>query len=131
MQILGIGTDIVDIERIESIMQRQGERFLQRMLHASELLQFRQLPANRAAAWLAKRFATKEACAKALGTGIGQHAQLTEIETRHDAQGKPQLYLHGTTRLTAERLGVQEMALTLADERRYAVAFVILTGQQV
>ncbi len=129
MSLIGIGTDIVAVERIERLLAEQAERFAQRLLHANEYKYFQTLPSTQQAAWLAKRFATKEAVSKALGTGIGQYVQLTEIETRHNALGKPELCLHGTSLLTAERLGVTEMALTLADERHYAVAFVILIGQ--
>ncbi len=128
MRIIGIGTDIVEIERISRLMQGGNERFVRRILHANEYQQFQTVNDALANHWLAKRFATKEACSKALGTGIGAQAQLTEIETQHDELGKPQLVLHGITRSTAERLGVVDMSLSLADERAYAVAFVVLTS---
>lgn len=128
MRIIGIGTDIVEIERISRLMQGGNERFVRRILHDTEYQRFRELNPANVNQWLAKRFATKEACSKALGTGIGQHAQLTEIETRHDDLGKPELILHGVTQQTAQRLGVTHLSLSLADERAYAVAFVVLTG---
>ena len=128
MTLIGVGTDIVEIERIDALLQRQAERFTRRVLHDNELANFAKLIPEKRAAWLAQRFATKEALAKALGTGIGQFAQLHDIETRHDEWGKPQLVLHGITQDTADRLGVVHTALSLADERHYAVAFVILTG---
>lgn len=128
MNLIGIGTDIVEIERIARLLERQAERFTRRILHDNELAYFEKLMPEKQAAWLAKRFATKEALAKAFGTGIGQFVQWHEIETCHDAWGKPQLLLHGITQETAERLGVLNTALSLADERHYAVAFVILTG---
>lgn len=126
MRILGIGTDIVEIERIERLLERQPERFIERILHPHELHKFKAISLK--AAWLAKRFATKEAVAKALGTGIGKDASFFEIETRHNELGKPQVYLHGTALELAERLGVKEIQVSLADEREYAVAFVILIG---
>ncbi|PID99912.1 MAG: holo-ACP synthase [Thiothrix nivea] len=129
MNIIGIGTDIVEIARIERLMWGGNERFLRRILHEREYRHFQQISCGRQAAWLAKRFATKEACAKALGTGIGKHAQLTEIETRHDTLGKPYLVLHGTTQATAERLGAGSWSLSLADERTHAVAFVVLSSE--
>ena len=128
MKIIGVGTDIVEIERISRLMQGGNERFVRRILHDNEYQQFQTIHENLANNWLAKRFATKEACSKALGTGIGAQAQLTEIETQHDELGKPQLVLHGVTLATAERLGVVDMSLSLADERSYAVAFVVLTS---
>lgn len=128
MKIIGIGTDIVEIQRISRMMQGGNERFLRRILHSAEYERFQQVSDALSAGWLAKRFAAKEACSKALGTGIGQHAQLAEIETYHDELGKPHLVLHGTTQATAQRLGVTDMSLSLADERSHAVAFVVLTG---
>lgn len=126
MQILGIGTDIVEIVRMEGLLERHPERFIERILHPHELAKLKGM--SQQAAWLAKRFATKEAVAKALGTGIGQAASFTEIETRHTDLGQPQVHLHGTALATAERLGVQTIQVSLADERAYAVAFVILLG---
>ena len=126
MKLIGIGTDIVEISRIQRLLGTHPQRFAERLLHPHELKTFAEAPHQ--AAWLAKRFATKEAVAKALGTGIGAHAHLTGIETRHLPSGQPQVVLHGVTLATAERRGVREIALSLADEREYAVAFVILTG---
>ncbi|MEZ5479488.1 MAG: holo-ACP synthase [Thiolinea sp.] len=130
MKIVGIGTDIIEIARIARLLEGGNERFLQRVLHAGERARYDALNPALAAGWLAKRWATKEACAKALGTGIGQHAQLNEIETRHDVLGKPELVLHGVTLATAQRLGVSDLALSLADEYSHAVAFVVLTGAE-
>lgn len=128
MKIIGIGIDIVEIGRISRLLEGSNERFLRRVLHDREYERFQQVSTTLSAAWLAKRFATKEACSKALGTGIGEHAQLTEIETCHDDLGKPHLVLHGTAQATAQRLGVTDLSLSLADERSHAVAFVVLTG---
>lgn len=127
MKILGIGTDIVEVARIESLLARHPERFAARILHPNELSRFEVV--NQKAAWLAKRFATKEAVAKAFGTGIGKDVQLQEIETAHDARGKPLLQFHGTTLTTTQTLGVKSCELSVADERTHAVAFVILIGE--
>lgn len=126
MKIIGIGTDIVAVERIAHMLERHPERFAERILHPAELKRF--AAASNKAAWLAKRFATKEAVAKALGTGIGKDARLQEIETTHNERGKPLLELYGTTLATAKALGVTAMELSVADEHAYVVAFVILTG---
>ena len=126
MRIIGIGTDIVEIARLEATLQRHPARFPARILHPAELQRFA-TQAN-PAAWLAKRFATKEAVAKALGTGIGKETRLQEIETTHDARGKPILQLHGVTLATATALGVTSMELSVADERTHALAFVMLAG---
>ena len=126
MTIIGIGTDIVEIARLAATLQRHPQRFPERILHPNELERF----ANQTnpAAWLAKRFATKEALAKALGTGIGKEVRLQEIETTHDVRGKPLLQLHGVTLATANALGVTSLHVSVADERTHAVAFVILSG---
>ena len=126
MSIIGIGTDIVEIARIARLLEQQSERFTQRVLHPQELSRFVQI--SQQAPWLAKRFATKEALSKALGTGIGKDASLSEIETLHTLAGRPEIQLHGTALATAQRLGVKSIQVSLADEREYAVAFVILIG---
>lgn len=126
MSIVGVGTDIVEIARIKRLLERNSERFVERILHPHEMSALK--TSSNPAAWLAKRFATKEAVAKALGTGIGKDASFFEIETTHSDLGKPQVHLHGTALAKAERLGVTEIQVSLADEREYAVAFVILIG---
>lgn len=125
MTILGVGTDLVEIARIEALLARHPQRFAERILHPHELERFA-LVGNKAA-WLAKRFATKEALAKALGTGIGKEARFIDIETTHNAQGKPMLRLHAVTLATAEALGVKNCTVSVSDERSYALAFVVLS----
>ncbi|MEY8712075.1 holo-ACP synthase [Mangrovibacter phragmitis] len=123
MAIVGIGTDIVEIARIEAVMARTGERFAKRILHANEWQQFaaHQQPAR----FLAKRFAVKEAASKAMGTGIRNGLAFEQFEVVNDALGKPQLCLHGEAAALAERLGVSSIHVTIADERHYACASVI------
>lgn len=125
MTIIGIGTDIVEIARIEQMLARHPDRFAARILHPAERERFASV--THKAAWLAKRFATKEAVAKALGTGIGMDARFHEIETTHDPRGKPVICLHGATLATATALGVTSCQLSVADERTHAVAFVVLS----
>lgn len=124
MMPIGSGIDIVEVERIKSILaQKNGGRFMRKVLHARELEEC-QMHANQAA-YLAKRFAVKEAMAKALGTGIGSHLAFTDMYVEHDALGKPML------KFTAEceqRLNLQDqhILLSIADESAYAVAHVML-----
>lgn len=125
MTVVGVGIDIVSIERIARIDARYGERFRQRILAAGELAA---CPPEGTAAFLAKRFAAKEALAKALGTGFSDGVHFAEIEVTRNDKGRPGLRLHGSTRRMADALGVREMHLSLADERRYAVAHVLLVG---
>ncbi len=126
MSLIGIGTDIIQIDRIRASLQRHGLNFAKRILHPSELIVF--IDRNEDVAYLAKRFAAKEALAKALGTGIAQGVSFTDIETRNDQQGKPELFLHGKTEIKAKELGVQQSHLSLSDEKEYAVAYVVLTS---
>ena len=126
MSIIGIGTDIVHIPRIDKVLERNEEGFIKRILHTNERVKYRK--SSHPLAFVAKRFAAKEAVAKALGTGIGQHANFIDIETSHDTLGKPHIILHGDAKETAERLGVDDVLISLSDEKEYAVAYVIMTG---
>ncbi len=124
MAILGLGTDIVEIARIEAVIARSGDRLAQRVLCASEwaLYQAHQQPVR----FLAKRFAVKEAAAKAFGTGIRNGLAFDQFEVFNDALGKPQVRFHEAAQQLALKMGVKFVHVTLADERRYACATVIL-----
>ena len=116
--ILGIGTDLVLVSRIEAVLGRQGERFARRILTDAELERFRQH--GQPARYLAKRFAAKEAVIKALGETSG--ASLKDIEILADDRGKPLVKLHGKARKRAQALGLAEIAVSLSHSREYAVA---------
>ena len=122
--IVGIGIDLIHIHRIEKSYARFGERFLNRFLAPVE----REVLLNRgnSASFLAKRFAAKEATAKALGVGIGARARWNEIAVVNNVDGAPQLQLSGAAAATANALGVVRSHIALADEEDMAQAFVIL-----
>lgn len=122
--IVGIGTDIVDVGRIDAMLGRRGEALAQRLLSTAEFDAFKAHPAP--ARFLAKRFAAKEAALKALGTGLRNGMRWADISVAHDALGKPALHLAGVARQQADALGVNACHLSISDEQRYAVAFVIL-----
>jgi len=122
--IVGVGTDLVEIGRIERALARHRSRLIDRILGPEERVR---LPETHPAAWLAKRFATKEAVAKALGTGFRDGLRLADIQTRHDDQGRPEVVLAGRARDTFERLGAGQVSLSVSDERAYALAFVVIT----
>ena len=126
MSLIGIGTDIIQIDRIRNSMERHGIAFAKRILHPNELVIFAER--NNDIAYLAKRFAAKEALAKALGTGIAQGVAFVDIETNNNQQGKPELLLHGKTQAKADELGVKKSHLSLSDEKEYAVAYVVLSA---
>lgn len=122
--IFGIGVDIVSVPRLGRALERFGERFASRILADAEIEEFRRC--GRPAGFLAKRFAAKEAAAKALGTGFRDGLSLRHIAVVHDALGRPGLRFSGRAAELAEGLGVGEAHLSLADETESAIAFVTL-----
>ncbi|GAD78560.1 holo-ACP synthase [Vibrio ezurae] len=124
MAIVGLGTDIAEIERVEKALNRTGITFAQRILTESEMAQFETLKLK--AKFLAKRFAAKEAASKALGTGIAQGVSFQDFAISNDEWGKPQLHLSGKALEISKQLGAKHVHLSISDERHYAVATVIL-----
>ncbi|MCW8828764.1 MAG: holo-ACP synthase [Gammaproteobacteria bacterium] len=120
--IFGIGTDIVSIERIRAGLQRHDERFARRILAEKEWDAFKKsaCPAH----FLAKRFAAKEAAAKAFGTGFRDGLSLRHIAVVNDHRGKPELCFSERADALREELGIGRHYLSLSDERDYAIAFV-------
>lgn len=122
--IYGVGSDLIEIPRVERALARFGERFAQRILCEPELRRFH--GHAKPAAYLAKRFAAKEAFSKALGTGIHAPANWHGVWVINLNSGKPQLeYSAALARLLRDR-GIQRSHLTLTDERGMAAATVIL-----
>lgn len=120
---LRVGTDLIEIVRIEDAVRRWGERFLERIFTSAE----RSVYGERISS-LAARFAAKEAASKALGTGLMTEIPWTDIEVLSGPSGEPGLYLHGRARELAERLGLNEWALSLSHSGVHALAVVIATG---
>lgn len=123
MAIVGLGTDIVDISRIEQSLAR-SPRLVQRVLTETEQAIYQQHA--QPARYFAKRFAAKEAAAKAIGTGIGRGISFQHFEISNDAHGRPQLMLLEQAATLAASLGVQRSWLSITDEQAYASATVIL-----
>lgn len=124
MAIVGLGTDIVEIARIEAVIARTGDRLARRVLSEEEWRCYQQH--HQPVRFLAKRFAVKEAAAKAFGTGIRQGLAFAQFEVFNDALGKPGLRFHACAAQLAAELGVSRVHVSLADERHYACATVIL-----
>jgi holo-[acyl-carrier protein] synthase len=122
--IYGVGTDVVEIERIEKALERWGERFAERVLCDPELRRFRQH--RQPAAYLAKRFAAKEAFTKALGTGIKAPANWHGVWVANLPSGKPELEFSGALQRLLSDRGISRAHVTLSDERGVAMATVIL-----
>lgn len=125
MNIHGIGTDIVKCDRIATAWRDHGLAFARRILSESELSQLQQITESNQAAFLAKRFAAKEAIVKALGTGFRDDVLLTQISINNDQLGKPSVEFLGSTKKYLEKLGKISLELSIADEAEYIVAFAI------
>ncbi len=122
--IYGIGTDLVEIARMEALWQKHGRRFAAKILSAQELPELDAHP--QPARLLAKRFAAKEALAKAVGSGLRAPVSLSRISVIHDSLGKPALHFDPTLRLYLAQLGISAHHLSLSDERQIVAAFVVL-----
>ena len=122
--IYGVGTDIVNIDRIQKIILKNKEGFIKRVLTDHEQALF----ANKAdsAAFCAKRFAAKEAFSKALGTGIGRVVSFQDLTVRNNDNGKPHFIPSEKLRLYLLEKGIKQAHLSISDESQYAVAFVVL-----
>jgi holo-[acyl-carrier protein] synthase len=121
---LRVGTDLIEIERIEEAVRRWGERFLARIFTPGE----RSIYSERISS-LAARFAAKEAASKALGTGLMTEIPWTDIEVLSGPSGAPGLLLHGRAREVAERLGLTEWTLSLSHSGGHALAVVVAMGR--
>lgn len=124
--IIGTGTDLVDVKRIRDSLERHGDRFAEKILSKGELLEFQKCGTRVKAHFLAKRFAAKEAAAKALGTGFRDGIQLQDIEVTHTDKGKPELRLTGRAWTEQQDLEVTSTHISISDEHEHAVAFVIM-----
>jgi holo-[acyl-carrier protein] synthase len=122
--IYGVGTDIVEVARIEKALQRFGERFAKRILCDPELRRFH--GHRQKASYLAKRFAAKEAFTKALGTGIHAPANWHGVWVTNLPSGKPVLEFSAPLQDLLQKRKIRNHHLSLADERGVAVATVIL-----
>ena len=133
--IIGLGSDLCDIRRIERVLERHGERFLERVFTPAERARAERRTESLRAGTLAKRFAAKEACAKALGTGFSNGVFHSDLGVVNLSSGQPTLRLTGGA---AERLHLitpsgqgAQIALTLTDEYPYAFAQVVISAVPV
>jgi holo-[acyl-carrier protein] synthase len=122
MKIIGTGVDIVSLKRIAEIHSRHPESFFKRILSKSERPEFES--ARNKAAFLAKRFAAKEAIVKALGTGMGRGLCFTDIIIDHEPLGRPVVSL--ITNMKGVTIKDLEIHISISDEQEYAVAYVII-----
>lgn len=124
---IAIGTDIIEIQRIAEVFERQGERLLKRVLTPEEQIQCERFNDEMLRVqFLAKRWCAKEAIAKALGTGIAKGVGFQQLEIHNDELGAPFVKLTDGALERLHQLGASKALLSISDERHYAVAFCTL-----
>ena len=121
--IVGLGTDIVEVERIGKMIERHGHSFVNRIFTPAEIAYCQQRKFS--AEPFAGRWAAKEAVMKALGTGFIQGTHFQEIEIVTEESGRPRVALHGSTAELAKQLGIDELLVTMSHCREYATATAI------
>ncbi len=122
--IYGIGTDIVEVERIESSITQFGDDFAKRILADSEMTNYQDSQIK--ARFLAKRFAAKEAFSKALGTGLRAPCTFQNIAVSHDDLGKPILVFAPDLTAWMHQKNIRHTHISISDEKNLAAAFVVL-----
>ncbi len=122
--IVGTGIDLVEVARIDEVYLSKGDRFARHVLHEKEFPEFEK--SKYKSRFLAKRFAVKEAATKALGTGQARSVLLRHFYIVHDEHGKPILDADGQAKKLCDDYGINAMHVSIADEKGYAIANVIL-----
>ena len=129
MNILGIGTDIVECLRIAQMIERHGELFLQRVFTPYEITYCQDRKA--ATQHFAGRWAAKEAVLKAMGTGWTRGISWQDVEVRNEFGGKPQIVLGGGAREICTNAGVEKVLISISHCRHYATAYAVAVGRDV
>ena len=133
--ILGLGSDIVEIKRIKKIMEKTGDRFLEKNYTTNEIKEYEERFSSEnekgKIGYLARRFAAKEAFSKAIGTGIGAGALFKEISIENDESGKPFISLSGSAKATLDKISPKGKKaichVSLSDTKKIAQAVVIIS----
>jgi holo-[acyl-carrier protein] synthase len=122
--IFGIGTDLVEVSRVEKILQKWGDKFLKKVYSQNEIeyCQKKAFPSIHYAA----RFAAKESFLKSLGIGLGMGVKLQDIEVINNPQGSPVLKVHERIRSRLDKLGINALHISITHTRGHAQAIVIL-----
>lgn len=126
--VVGVGTDLIEIERIEQSIRRFGDAFLHRVYTAEEIAYCTRK--KNAAESYAARFAAKEAAAKALGTGISRGVSWKEIEVRRSPGMRPELHLSGRAEEIARGLKVSRISLSLSHSRSLSIAVAVAEDER-
>ena len=123
MSVLGLGLDVVELQRIEDLLERHGERFEERICRPGEI---RRREGRAGIEHIGGLFAAKEAVLKALGTGWAQGLGLRQVEVVRDEAGAPGVRLHDAARQRLDTLGGRRVHLSITHERSYAAAVALI-----
>jgi len=128
MNVIGLGTDIVNINRIKKIYSKYGNQFLNKILTESEKKSEKKLSRFKNVSTIAKRFAAKEAISKAIGYGFSNGIHFKDIEIYNDESGKPYANLNGKAKTIVNKISKKyNIFLTLSDDKPWAVATALIT----
>ena len=125
--IIGVGVDIVDVNRIGNLVSRFGDRFLKKILSQTEARVG--LTEHQLTAYVAKQFVAKEAVSKALGTGMRSGVRFSTIRVLRNSYGAPYVELGGEAAECARQIGASNIQISLSDEKDYAIAYVIASSK--
>jgi holo-[acyl-carrier protein] synthase len=130
--ILGIGTDLVDVRRVEQLILKHGQRFLEKTFTETEILASKKYSEGHLRTlFFAKRFAAKEAFSKAVGCGFGEHLKFLDLSIENNLKGKPSLVVKGESlKYLSEYFTGREIKidLSLSDEYPMALAFIVVSA---
>lgn len=130
MNVIGLGTDIVNINRIKKIYSKYGNQFLNKILTESEKKSEKKLSRFNNVSTIAKRFAAKEAISKAIGYGFSNGIHFKDIEIYNDESGKPYANLNGKAKTIVNKISKKyNIFLTLSDDKPWAVATALITSE--
>jgi len=127
MEVIAHGIDLVDFPRLEQLIERHGDRFVDRIFTAAEQAYARKNrnPIER----YAGRFAAKEAILKLIGTGWRGHIAWTDIEVTNNSAGRPQVTLSGEVKEIADKLGIQQISLSITHTANFAIASAVALAE--
>ena len=121
----GVGVDILEKERVFTVLKKYGKRFQEKVLGDSEIKAIEGKSLNNQIRFISNNFACKEAVAKALGLGFTEGISLKEIEILRKPSGQPFITLNGNTDKVAKNIGIKKFHVSISDTKKLSMAFVV------